>query len=192
MWKSRWPSWALRPSAIDLTVSLRSIWRSTGPSKLRSCVKDKVAVLGSPSPIVLWSLWTLGNSWRRSTGPQSSGAAWKSRWPSRAPRPNSPYGLCGLCNVWRRSGGCSVHWLNSCVASCRCAHARTHTHTSLSLSPSLAFWHPSSELCRNSQCEELVGEFLELQWCTLKLGELSNKFLALLGEAASEWPSTVA
>ena len=32
----------------------------------------------------------------RATWPaQSSGAVWKSKWPSWAPRPNEPYGFCG-------------------------------------------------------------------------------------------------
>ena len=34
-----------------------------------------------------------------SLGPQSSGAVWKSRWPSWVPCPNKPYGFCG----WKAS-----------------------------------------------------------------------------------------
>ena len=46
--------------AKKLFLSLYSLLLLLGPicSELRSCVKVEVDVLGSPSLIVLWSLWT--------------------------------------------------------------------------------------------------------------------------------------
>ena len=38
-------------------------------------------------------VWSCIRTW---CSTQNSGAAWKLRWPSWAPRPNEPYGFCGL------------------------------------------------------------------------------------------------
>ena len=42
---------------------------------------------------------------RRCRTPQSSGAVWKSRWPSRAFRPNEPYGFCRRKATLNRASG---------------------------------------------------------------------------------------
>ena len=55
------------------------------PPELRGCVKVKVAVLGSPSLIVLMVSMDIKQQWTRNH--QSSGAVWKSRWQSWAPHP---------------------------------------------------------------------------------------------------------
>ena len=60
-------------------------------SELRSCVKVEVAVLGSPSLVVLMVSVEADQHLNSNTtlSPQSPGAVWKSRWPSWAPRPMS-------------------------------------------------------------------------------------------------------
>ena len=42
----------------------------------------------------LWQPCSSKRTWNKRKI-QSSGAVWKSRWPSWAPRPNEPYGFCG-------------------------------------------------------------------------------------------------
>ena len=62
-------------------------------SELRTCVKVKVAVLGSPPLISSMVFVDIKQHWRNEVA-QSSGAVWKLRWPSSSPRPNK---LCVFC-----------------------------------------------------------------------------------------------
>ena len=84
------------PRTLSNTTYLRQVHKQ----ELRSCVKVEVAVLGSRP----W--YAYGFCGRKATlnqpGCQSSGAVWKSRWPSWAPVPNKPYGFCGRKAPWKK------------------------------------------------------------------------------------------
>ena len=77
--------------ASFLTVSCRhEFYRyraCTSLSELRSCVNVEVAVLGSPSLIVLMVSVDVKKHWTWTCNFLSSGAVWKSRWSSWVPRP---------------------------------------------------------------------------------------------------------
>ena len=114
VWKSRWPSWAPVPNkptvSVDVkqhfnnlklssdwawTVALTRWFQSTAVS-----VKTKTAALSGSAGwchTCCFSCNCLVCVCVRycQCVCQSSGAVWKSRWPSWAPRPNEPYGFCG-------------------------------------------------------------------------------------------------
>ena len=56
-------------------------------SELRSCVTVEMAILGSPSLMVLMVSVDVKQHWTWTVVFQSLGAAWQLRWPSWAPRP---------------------------------------------------------------------------------------------------------
>ena len=68
-----------------------------GRAMIRSCVKVEVDVLGSPCLKVCAVSVDFKQHLKKLCTLRSSGAVWKSRWTSWAPRPvpNSPCGFCG-------------------------------------------------------------------------------------------------
>jgi len=92
VWKSRWPYWAPRTVSVDV----RFLW--TYGFCGRKATLDHAHAL-----ITVWPYMstlhprTLSSTTSSSSSvfSQSSGAVWKLRWPSWAPRPNEPYGFCG-------------------------------------------------------------------------------------------------
>ena len=117
VWESRWPSWAVRPKLFlkrekkdekwdkklnrlsAFWVQLCYILPSTGPENNTAHPKtDKRFSFLShfSSFLAVWLLFKCRFvAWQMGSPRHSSGAVWRSRWPSWAFRPNERDGFCG-------------------------------------------------------------------------------------------------
>ena len=86
-WKNIWYDTAVNIKYKCIQQKETNGNKNQTAADLRGCVKVEVDVLGTPSLIVLTVSVDVKNTLDLNQGAKGSGAVWKSRWPSSAPRP---------------------------------------------------------------------------------------------------------